>query len=63
MDKYDGWVIKNLMWRVPFYLTWTLRTTRKETIRELEKSWGDDYSIRRKKGELRAVKVKLVEVE
>lgn len=63
MDKYGGWVIKNRTWRNPFYLTWTFHTTRKETIQELEESWHTNYSTRRKKGDLRAVKVKLVEVE
>ena len=62
--KYDGWVIKSLVWRTPFYLMWTFRATRKEAIQEVEESWHTiSYSTRRKRGELLAVKVKLVEVE
>ena len=61
--KYDGWVIKSLVWRTPFYLLWTFRTTRTEAMRELEESWEVSYSKRRRRGEIMAVKVKLVEVE
>ena len=61
-EKHDGWVIKNLMWRNPFYLMWTFSTTRKEAIQEIEENWNTNYSARRRNGELLAVKVKLVEV-
>ena len=63
MKDYDGWIIKNIAWRNPFYLLWTFAPTRKEAIQEFEETWEADYSTRRRRGEVRAVKVKLMEVK
>ena len=63
--KYDGWVIKiKVLGKYPdIYLMWTFNTHRKRAIHTLEENWHTNYSTRRRRGELKAVKVKLVEVE
>ncbi len=56
MAKYDGWVVKS----IHGFLVWTFAETRSGIINR----WGkDNWKRQRRKGEYKAVKVKLMEVE
>ena len=60
MAKYDGWVVKSFWTDPSFLLIWTFEETRREVINK----WGKDiWKKGRRKGEYKAVKVKLVEVK
>lgn len=60
-EKYEGWVIKSFLSGEPFLLYYTFRTTRTEAIRSMA-SMGDWYKKNRRKGNLKAVKIRFVEV-
>ena len=63
MNNYDGWVIKSLYTRTPFLMPWSFNETRRGVIEWYEFSTSDDWKKERRKGRLKIVKVKLVEVE
>lgn len=64
MDKYDGWVVKNMCGRFPWLVTGYFHGTKKEVIEDFEKDWGKGkWKEERRKGHFNLVKVKLVEVK
>jgi len=64
MKKYDGWVIKSFMGRSPWLLINFTKITRKEVIENYEGIFGEGcWKERRKRGHLKLVKVKLVEMK
>ena len=63
MKKYDGWVIKSFYAKNPFLLIGTFHETRKEVIDWYEISVEPFWEKERRKGYLKIVKVRLVEVE
>ena len=61
-EKYDGWTIK-VSWRTnPCLLRSFIRRTRSEVIQAFEKEWKENWKRRRKRGDFKIVKVKLVEI-
>lgn len=63
MSKYDGWTIKAL-WRKPSWLiAQFFHSKRGEVIRAYEEEWGENYRKDREAGDVKLVKVELVEVE
>lgn len=60
MEEYHGWAIKIFHKKESWLSPWSFHMIRKEVIN----FWGrDDYMKDRRKGEVKAVKVKLVEVK
>ena len=56
--KHDGWVVKSCYGKTPSLMFWTFSLRRNGAIR----NWGAGWETGRKKGWLKVVKVKLVEV-
>ena len=61
MKGYDGWVMKTFYSRTPTLMPWSFHETRKEVIEWYVLNTGDDWKKERQKGQLKIVKVKLVE--
>jgi hypothetical protein len=65
MAEYDGWTIKNVSVRHPFFCIGYFRPTKKEVIELFDKNWNEKGAWKReiRKGRFIFVKVKFVEVE
>lgn len=64
MKKYDGWVIKTFRPRNPYIIIGYFQETRKEVIKRFEDLFGEgEWQKERRKGYLKLVKVKMIEVE
>ncbi|GAG85186.1 unnamed protein product [marine sediment metagenome] len=61
--NYDGWTVKNSITHTPWLIPNFCRKRRTETIKAVKEEWGDFWRKERRKGWLKIVKVKLVEVK
>ena len=62
--KHDGWVIKSFMGRNPWLIYGFFEETRSKVIERYDDMFGVGcWKAQRKRGALKIVKVKLVEVE
>jgi len=62
MEKYDGWVIKSFYNNKPFLMTWLFHSKKTDVIKDYEEITGIKWREERRRGGLKLVKVKIVEV-